>query len=75
MVPIRTGIAINGFIPVTDSIPDEGKKNIIKALQYMNLESGKSYWGCLYNMYLLEVVQTRVLNLRLVASLIKGRKK
>ncbi|HVZ26503.1 MAG TPA: 3-isopropylmalate dehydratase large subunit, partial [Sediminibacterium sp.] len=37
------GIRINGQIPVTDSIPDEGeRKNLQKALQYMGLQPGTS---------------------------------
>ena len=42
----------------------------------MNLESGSLYWGCLYNMsFIGSCTNSCIEDLRLVASLIKGRKK
>lgn len=71
------GIAINGLIPVTDSIPDEGeKKNIIKALQYMGLESGKPLLGMpVQHVFIGSCTNSRIEDLRLVAELVKGRQK
>jgi 3-isopropylmalate/(R)-2-methylmalate dehydratase large subunit len=71
------GITINGIIPVTDTIPDEGeRKNIIKALQYMGLESGKSLLGMpVQHVFIGSCTNSRIEDLRQVAALIKGKKK
>ncbi|WP_457831425.1 aconitase family protein, partial [Staphylococcus aureus] len=71
------GIAINARIPVADTIPDEGeRKNIIKALEYMGLQSGKSLIGMpVQHVFIGSCTNSRIEDLRSVAALIKGKKK
>lgn len=71
------GIPVSGYIPDTDKIPDENeKKNLIKALQYMGLESGKPLRGMpVQNIFIGSCTNARIEDLRLVANIVKGKHK
>lgn len=71
------GIAVNGLIPTAEGIPDEGeRKNIQKALQYMGLEHGKTIKGLrIQNVFIGSCTNSRIEDLRLVAKVVKGKKK
>ena len=71
------GIAINGLIPTAESISDEGeRKNIIKALDYMGLQQGELLLGMpVQNIFIGSCTNSRIEDLRLVAAVVKGKKK
>ena len=71
------GIAINGLIPTAESIPDEGeRKNILKSLEYMGLQQGKALLGMpVQNIFIGSCTNSRIEDLRLVADVVKGKKK
>ncbi|SKA15096.1 3-isopropylmalate dehydratase large subunit [Sediminibacterium ginsengisoli] len=71
------GIAVNAAVPATDSIPDEGeRKNIFKALEYMGLEAGKPLIGMpVQHVFIGSCTNSRIEDLRMVAALVKGRRK
>jgi 3-isopropylmalate/(R)-2-methylmalate dehydratase large subunit len=71
------GIAINGLIPTLDSIPEESeRKNIVKSLQYMGLQEGRPLKGMpVQNVFIGSCTNARIEDLRLVADVVKGKRK
>ncbi len=71
------GMPINGLIPLTETMTDEGeRKNMVKALSYMGLESGKSLLGMpIQHVFIGSCTNSRIEDLRLVAALVKGKQK
>ena len=71
------GIAVNALVPTLESIADEGeRKNIVAALNYMGLKPGQALKGmAVQNVFIGSCTNSRIEDLRLVATVIKGKKK
>jgi len=71
------GIPVKAQIPLLESIASEGeRKNIEQALRYMDLQSGTSLLGMpIQHVFIGSCTNSRIEDLRLVANLVKGRKK
>ena len=71
------GISVNGMIPTSESIADpEERMNLVKAITYMGLSERNNLIGMpIQNVFIGSCTNSRIEDMRLVASVIKGRKK
>jgi 3-isopropylmalate/(R)-2-methylmalate dehydratase large subunit len=71
------GIPVKGSIPETDKIADENeRRNLLKSLEYMGLQPGKKLLGMpVQHIFIGSCTNSRIEDLRMVAGIIKGRKK
>jgi 3-isopropylmalate/(R)-2-methylmalate dehydratase large subunit len=70
------GMAINSLIPTTEALPESERRNMLKSLEYMGLQEGRPLKGMpVQNVFIGSCTNSRIEDLRLVAALIKGRKK
>ncbi|TCS88190.1 3-isopropylmalate/(R)-2-methylmalate dehydratase large subunit [Anseongella ginsenosidimutans] len=68
------GIGISGHIPSLEEVPN--KENFRKSLDYMGLEPGSSLLGkTIDHVFIGSCTNSRMEDLRLVASVVKGRRK
>jgi 3-isopropylmalate/(R)-2-methylmalate dehydratase large subunit len=70
------GIGVGGLIPATSSIDDKERPSYLKSLDYMGLQAGTPIKGKKVDyVFIGSCTNSRIEDLRLVASFVKGRKK
>jgi 3-isopropylmalate/(R)-2-methylmalate dehydratase large subunit len=70
------GISVNGHIPSEDEVGEKEKPHFVKSLQYMGLEPGAKLKGKKVDyVFIGSCTNSRIEDLRMVASFVKGKKK
>lgn len=70
------GIGVGGLIPAASSIDEKEKPSYLKSLDYMGLQAGTPIKGKKVDyVFIGSCTNSRIEDLRLVASFVKGRKK
>jgi 3-isopropylmalate/(R)-2-methylmalate dehydratase large subunit len=70
------GISVTGHIPAESEIPEKEKPSYLKSLAYMGLQTGAAIKGKKVDyVFIGSCTNSRIEDLRMVASFVKGRKK
>ncbi len=70
------GVSVNGHIPAESEIGEKEKSSYLKSLAYMGLQAGASIKGKKVDyVFIGSCTNSRIEDLRMVASFVKGRKK